>query len=98
MSQQRRKLVLCLREAPLNLIHLRNTAAVTETGATVHPMIPTYCNVPETLAQLRDEFVVRVVQFMDLPAAQVAAGGTAATPRRDARPEIRRRPPLPAPR
>ncbi|WP_329579939.1 flavoprotein [Streptomyces sp. NBC_01361] len=60
-------LVLCLREAPLNLIHLRNMVAVTEAGATVYPMIPTYYNVPESLAQLRDEFVERVMQFLGLP-------------------------------
>jgi 4-hydroxy-3-polyprenylbenzoate decarboxylase len=30
-------------------------------------MIPTYYNVPETLAQLRDEFVERVLQFLGLP-------------------------------
>ncbi|MGW1755833.1 flavoprotein [Streptomyces mirabilis] len=67
MLKQRRRLVLCLREAPLNLIHLRNMVAVTEAGATVYPMIPTYYNVPETLAQLRDEFVERVLQFLGLP-------------------------------
>ncbi|WP_392870286.1 flavoprotein [Streptomyces sp. LN499] len=62
----RAQLVLCLREAPLNLIHLRNMVAITEAGATVYPMIPTYYNVPETLAQLRDEFVERVLQFLGL--------------------------------
>ncbi|WP_123980202.1 flavoprotein [Streptomyces sp. Ag109_O5-1] len=67
MLKQRRKLFLCLREAPLNLIHLRNMVAVTEAGATVYPMVPTHYNVPETLAQLRDEFVERVLQFLGLP-------------------------------
>ncbi|MEV6025571.1 UbiX family flavin prenyltransferase [Streptomyces sp. NPDC052036] len=67
MLKQRRTLVLCLREAPLNLIHLRNMVAVTEAGATVYPMIPTYYNVPETVAQLRDEFVERLMQFLGLP-------------------------------
>ncbi|MFJ3307494.1 hypothetical protein ACIPSA_31250 [Streptomyces sp. NPDC086549] len=41
--------------------------AVTEAGDTVYPMIPTYYNVPETLEQLRDEFVERVLQFLGLP-------------------------------
>ncbi|MFE9997291.1 HFCD family protein [Streptomyces avermitilis] len=49
------------------LLSLRNMGAVTEAGSTVYPMIPTYYNVPETLAQLRDEFVERVLQFLGLP-------------------------------
>ncbi|MEV5474808.1 UbiX family flavin prenyltransferase [Streptomyces sp. NPDC052207] len=65
--KQRRTLVLCLRETPLNLIQLRNMVAVTEAGATVFPMIPTYYNMPETLGQLQDEFVERVMQFLNLP-------------------------------
>ena len=35
-------LVLCIRETPLNLIHLRNLVQLTEAGAVVYPMIPTY--------------------------------------------------------
>lgn len=67
MLKERRKLVLCLREAPLNLIHLRNMVAVTEAGAIVYPMIPTYYNVPETIEQLRDEFIERVMHVLGLP-------------------------------
>ncbi|GAA4081840.1 UbiX family flavin prenyltransferase [Actinomadura miaoliensis] len=65
--KERRRLVLCLRETPLNLVHLRNMVAVTEAGAIVYPMIPTYYNVPETLAELQDELVERVLQLLGLP-------------------------------
>jgi 4-hydroxy-3-polyprenylbenzoate decarboxylase len=64
--KERRRLVLCLRETPLNLIHLRNMVAVTEAGAVVYPMIPTYYNVPETLGELQDELVERVLQLLGL--------------------------------
>ncbi|MGH3374960.1 MAG: UbiX family flavin prenyltransferase [Actinoallomurus sp.] len=64
--KERRRLVLCLRETPLNLIHLRNMVAVTEAGAIVYPMIPTYYNVPETLGELQDELVERVLQLLEL--------------------------------
>ncbi|MDX6431232.1 MAG: flavin prenyltransferase [Streptosporangiaceae bacterium] len=63
---ERRRLVLCLRETPLNLAHLRNMVAVTEAGAIVYPMIPTYYNVPETLGELQDELVERVLQLLGL--------------------------------
>ncbi|MCO5995510.1 UbiX family flavin prenyltransferase [Actinoallomurus rhizosphaericola] len=64
--KERRRLVLCLRETPLNLAHLRNMVSVTEAGAIVFPMIPTYYNAPETLAELQDEFAERVLQLLGL--------------------------------
>jgi 4-hydroxy-3-polyprenylbenzoate decarboxylase len=64
--KERRRLVLCLRETPLNLIHLRNMVTVTEAGAVVYPMIPTYYNVPQTLGELQDELVERVLQLLGL--------------------------------
>ncbi|MCW2946606.1 MAG: 3-octaprenyl-4-hydroxybenzoate carboxy-lyase [Actinoallomurus sp.] len=64
--KERRRLVLCLRETPLHLIHLRNMVAVTEAGAIVYPMIPTYYNVPQTLGELQDELVERVLQLLGL--------------------------------
>lgn len=65
--KERRRLVLCVREAPLNLIHLRNMAAVTEAGATVYPVIPTFYNHPQSTAQMARNFVERVLLHMGLP-------------------------------
>ncbi|MFI2200303.1 hypothetical protein ACH47Z_05860 [Streptomyces sp. NPDC020192] len=42
-------------------------------------MIPTYDNVPETLAQLRDEFVERVLEFLGLPGTDRYQGDGSAT-------------------
>ena len=64
--KERRRLVLCVRETPLNLIHLRNLVQLTEAGAVVYPMIPTYYNVPRTLAEMDEEFVLRLLGFVGL--------------------------------
>ena len=64
--KERRRLVLCIRETPLNLIHLRNLVQLTEAGAVVYPMIPTYYNVPQNLAQMDEEFVLRLLGFVGL--------------------------------
>jgi 4-hydroxy-3-polyprenylbenzoate decarboxylase len=65
--KERRKLVLCVRETPLNLIHIRNMAAVTEAGATIYPVIPTFYNQPKTMEDMARNFVHRVLQHIGLP-------------------------------
>jgi 4-hydroxy-3-polyprenylbenzoate decarboxylase len=65
--KERRRLILCVRETPLNLIHLRNMAAVTEAGATVFPIIPTFYNHPESVEDIARNYVHRVLQHLGLP-------------------------------
>ncbi len=65
--KERRRLVLCVRETPLNLIHIRNMAAVTEAGATVFPVIPTFYNHPQTVTDIARNYVHRVLQHIGLP-------------------------------
>ncbi|WP_433432524.1 UbiX family flavin prenyltransferase [Nonomuraea sp. CA-141351] len=65
--KERRPLVLCVRETPFNLIHLRNLTQVAEAGGTIYPMIPTYYNVPQTVDQFFEEFTARLLAFIDLP-------------------------------
>src|SRR6185312_2170592 len=65
--KERRRLVLCVRETPLNLIHIRNMAAVTEAGATVFPVIPSFYNQPKTMEDMARNFVHRVLQHIGLP-------------------------------
>ncbi|MER6975656.1 UbiX family flavin prenyltransferase [Streptomyces carpinensis] len=67
MLKERRPLVLCVRETPFNLIHLRNLTQVAEAGGTVYPMIPTYYNIPQTVDQFYEEFTVRLLSFIGLP-------------------------------
>lgn len=65
--KERRPLVLCVRETPLNLIHLRNMAAATEAGATIYPVIPTFYNHPQTVDDIVRNYVHRILQHIGLP-------------------------------
>jgi 4-hydroxy-3-polyprenylbenzoate decarboxylase len=65
--KERRPLVLCVRETPFNLIHLRNMATVTEAGASVYPVIPTFYNHPQTIEDIARNFANRVLQHIGLP-------------------------------
>ena len=73
--KERRRLVLCVRETPLNLIHLRNMVAVTEAGATVFPVIPTFYNHPQTVEDIAQNYVHRVLQHIGLPQPGAFAWG-----------------------
>ena len=73
--KERRRLVLCVRETPLNLIHIRNMAAVTEAGATVFPVVPSFYNGPQTTADMARNFVHRVLQHIGLPQPQAFVWG-----------------------
>jgi 4-hydroxy-3-polyprenylbenzoate decarboxylase len=87
--KERRPLVLCVRETPFNLISLRNMTQVTEAGAVVYPMIPTYYNVPETVEQMVEEFTARLLGFIGLDQTDYYTwdgAGTAAYRERAARP------------
>ena len=74
--KERRRLVLCVREAPLNLIHLRNMTAATEAGAVIYPVIPTFYNKPQTLADMALNFAHRIMQMVDLPQPEAFSWGT----------------------
>ena len=67
--KERRPLVLCVRETPLNLIHIRNMAVVTEAGAVVFPCIPTLYNQPQDTTAMARNFVQRVLLHIGLPQA-----------------------------
>jgi flavin prenyltransferase len=64
--KERRPLVLCVRETPLNRIHLRNMTWAAEAGATVYPLIPTFYNLPATLDEMAHQFACRVLAFIGL--------------------------------
>ncbi|MEQ8923199.1 MAG: UbiX family flavin prenyltransferase [Roseovarius sp.] len=75
--KERRRLVLMLRETPLHLGHLRNMAAVTEMGAVIYPPVPAFYAKPQSLDEMVDHTVGRVLDLFDLEAGTVRrwAGG-----------------------
>ena len=65
--KERRRLILMVRESPLNLAHLRNMTSVTEMGGIVFPPVPGFYHRPQTIAQMVDQTVTRVIDLLGLP-------------------------------
>ncbi len=65
--KERRPLILCVRETPFNLIHLRNMTQATEAGATIYPVMPTLYNDPKSIPDMVRNFVHRVMAHIGLP-------------------------------
>ncbi|HTU30950.1 MAG TPA: UbiX family flavin prenyltransferase [Solirubrobacteraceae bacterium] len=59
--KERRRLVLATREAPLNLIHIRNMETVTLAGATVFPPVPAFYHRPRDIDELIDHVNGRIL-------------------------------------
>lgn len=67
--KERRRLVLMVRETPLNLAHLRNMTSVTEMGAIVFPPLPSFYHRPSSIEEMVDHTVGRVLDLFALPHA-----------------------------
>lgn len=65
--KERRKLVLMVRESPLHLGHLRNMTALAEMGAIIAPPIPGFYSDPQTVMDIVDHSVDRVLDLIGLP-------------------------------
>jgi len=65
--KERRPLILCVRETPFNLIHLRNMTLAAEAGATIFPVIPAFYFRPVSTDDIAREFVNRVLAHVGLP-------------------------------
>ncbi len=65
--KERCKLVLCLRETPLNRIHLENMLRVHDAGAIVMPAMPAFYYAPQSIGEMVEQFVCRVLAQLGLP-------------------------------
>jgi 4-hydroxy-3-polyprenylbenzoate decarboxylase len=65
--KEKRPLVLCVRETPLNKIHIRNLYRAADAGATIFPLIPAFYNRPANLDVMAREFAYRVLAHIGLP-------------------------------
>lgn len=68
--KEHRKLVLMVRETPLHLGHLRTMVSLAEMGAIVCPPVPGFYHRPQTVDELVDQSVDRVLDLLSLPVAQ----------------------------
>ena len=68
--KEKRPLVLCVRETPLNKIHIRNMYRAADAGATIFPLIPAFYFRPASLDEMAREFAYRVLAHLGLPQPQ----------------------------
>ncbi|MCP4805348.1 MAG: UbiX family flavin prenyltransferase [Proteobacteria bacterium] len=66
MLKERRPLVLCLRESPYSLVHVRNMATLIEAGAIVMPASPNFYSNPKGMDDLVDSVVGRVLDQLGI--------------------------------
>ncbi len=71
MLKERRPLIICPRETPFNLIHLRNLTTLAQAGALIAPASPSFYTHPKDLDALTETFARRIINLagvdVDLP-------------------------------
>src|SRR5450830_1498320 len=72
MLKERRRLILMVRETPLNLAHLRNMTSVTEMGGIIFPPVPGFYHRPQSINEMVDHSVSRVIDLLGLPQANAS--------------------------
>lgn len=64
--KERRKLVLVVREAPLNEIHLENMLKLSRMGAVILPPVPAFYNHPKSIDDVVNHIVMRILDQFDI--------------------------------
>ena len=64
-----RKVVLAVRDAPFNRIHLKNMLRAQAAGAVIFPIIPSFYHRPKTIDDLVTQFCCRVLALLGLEQA-----------------------------
>ncbi len=64
--KERRRVVLVARETPLNEIHLENMLALHKMGAVIFPPVPAFYHRPDSLSDIVDHLVVRILDQFGL--------------------------------
>src|SRR5208337_3276609 len=85
--KERRRLVLMVRETPLHTGHLRTMTTLSEMGAVIAPPVPAFYDKPQSLAEMIDQTLGRVLDLFGLDAGTVRRWGeplaTVATGRKE---------------
>jgi flavin prenyltransferase len=61
MLKEKRALVLCVRDTPLNRIHLENMLRAQQAGAVVMPVVPAFYFKPKSIDEIVTQYVCRVL-------------------------------------
>ncbi|MDN5346467.1 MAG: flavin prenyltransferase [Clostridia bacterium] len=64
--KEQRKLILVTRETPLNPIHLENMLKLARLGALIMPPLPSFYNRPQSIGEIIDQFVGRILDHLDI--------------------------------
>ena len=64
--KEKRPLILVPRETPLSLIHLKNMQQAAEAGALILPAVPSFYSRPQTIHDLVDSVVARILDHLDI--------------------------------
>jgi len=75
--KERRKLILVVRETPLNLIQIRNMATVTEAGGVILPASPAFYQKPKSLEDMADFITAKIAGQLGLRSDLVPEWGEA---------------------
>lgn len=67
MLKEKKKLILVPRETPLNLVHVKNFELLILAGATIIPANPSFYSMPQTIEQVVDTVVARVLDHVGVP-------------------------------
>jgi 4-hydroxy-3-polyprenylbenzoate decarboxylase len=78
MLKEQRKLILVNREMPLSAIHLDNMSKLAHLGVTIMPACPGFYHKPQTVQELVDFVVARVLDHLHVPHQLVPRWGQAA--------------------
>jgi flavin prenyltransferase len=88
--KERRRLVLLVRETPLHTGHLRTMTALSEMGAVIAPPVPAFYAKPQTLTEMVDQTLGRVLDLFGLDTGGVKRWGEFAA-EKDRQPRSQRR-------
>jgi flavin prenyltransferase len=85
MLKEGRKLVLCVRDTPLNRVHLENMLRAQQAGAVIMPTVPAFYHHPKTIDDLVTQYVCRILAQIGLPQEKMYRWtGTAASKKAEA--------------
>ena len=67
MLKEKKKLILVPRETPLNLVQIRNMELLLLAGAVILPANPSFYTRPQTIEEVADTVVARVLDHLGVP-------------------------------